>query len=48
MGRAGAVLQRVEGNELSWEAPPDLRGYARVRARDAAGRRALCQPLFLD
>jgi hypothetical protein len=48
VGTGGAVLHRAAGPQLEWDVPEEVRGYVRVRARDAAGRRALCQPLFLD
>ncbi|NUP13701.1 MAG: PHP domain-containing protein [Polyangiaceae bacterium] len=48
VGRGGAVLHRVESAELAWDVPADVTGYVRVRAFDREGRKALCQPLFLE
>lgn len=48
IGLGGKVLHRREATDLDWPVPESTTGYVRVRARDAAGRRALCQPLFLD
>lgn len=46
LGPAG-VLFTSEGTSLSWDIPSTAERFVRVRVKDAQGRRALLQPIFL-
>jgi hypothetical protein len=48
VGPGGRVLAEARGPTLDYAVPEGTRGYLRVRATDARGRRALFQPVFFD
>jgi hypothetical protein len=47
IGQGGAVLKRASGPKLDFNPKEAPLGYVRVRIRDARGRRAWTQPIFL-